>query len=179
MAEQRKWNAKIKAKGTDTTGYGEEHARAAAASLGSHILAIVDLRAHNKITDEDGNETVQLAIDALEPVPESMAESVRELMQSLYRQRPEVLGQETLKGTAPGPSPEAALTLVQNAAPDADDDGTWDGDPEAPADPGPTDGSAYVMCDYPGCLLPYHEEGDHQDTETPEPAEDPVSAPQG
>lgn len=179
MTEKRKWNAKIKGKGTDTTGYTEDHARAAAAALGSHTLAIVDLRAHNKITDEDGNETVQLAIDALEPVPESMAESVRELMQSLYRQRPEVLGQETLKGTAPGPSPEAALSLVQNAA---EDDGTWDGDPDSPADPHDDQGNRITppdaeSCDYPGCFLPSEHDGDHRDTA--ETGEDPVSAPQG
>lgn len=165
MSDKRKWNAKVKGKGTDTTGYTEDHARAAAASLGSHTLAIVDLRAHNKVVDEDGNETVQLAIDALEPVPEAMAESVRELMLSLYRQRPEVLGQETLKGTAPGPSPDDALAQVQATMPEESqaEEGTWDGDPDAP-------GPEFEGCDFPDCVLPSEHDGDHANADDPRTA---------
>lgn len=181
MAEKRKFNAKINAKGTDNTGYTEDHARGACSSLGAHTLAIIDLRAHELVTDEDGNQTVKLAIDQLEPVPAAMEDDVRELMKALYRQRPEVMGQETLKGTAgDGPAPGDALGQAMSHIErdgDGDPTGTWDGDPDAPA-PG-LSAVPNQMCDYPGCLLPAHEDGDHQDTEAPEAAEDPVSAPQG
>lgn len=172
MSEARKFNAKIKGKGTDTTGYTEDHARAAAASLGGHTLAIVDLRAHTKQIDEDGNETVMLAIDQLEPVPEHMEEQVRELMRALYRQRPEVMGQDVLKGTADGPSPDDALTQAMSGI-ERDEEtgepvGVWDGNPDSPASPlsAVPDEQDQEGCDFPGCMRPAEHPGDHQDTET-------------
>lgn len=177
MAEQRKFNAKVKGKGTDNTGYTEDHARAAAASLGGHTLAIVDLRAHTKVTDEDGNETVMLAIDQLEPVPPSMEDDVRELMRALYRQRPEVQGQEVLKGTADGPNPEDALGQTMShveRGEDGEPDGIWDGNPDSEPPAGlsavPDQGPEFEGCDFPDCSLEAEHEGDHAGADDPRTA---------
>jgi hypothetical protein len=163
MAEHHKHTAHIKRKGLDTTGVTEDHARNMASTLGSHTLMIVEARHDTVTTDAEGKQSAALVLTQVEPVPDTMEDAVRELMRALYRQRPDVMGQAALSGTADGPSPADALaqaTAQIERDPDGSPSGIWDGNPDESdpstdeADPGAE------LCDYPGCVLLEHD-GDH------------------
>lgn len=136
MTEQLQYRAKINAKGLDTTGVTEDHARDMAKRLGSHHLLIADAEAAKVIIDAEGNQQVILILSMVEPVPAEHEETVREFMRSLYRARPEIQGQEVLKGTTgDGLSvADAAAGIAANTAAEgpAQPDGEWDGNTEGP-----------------------------------------------
>lgn len=180
MTEQLKYRARLKAKGMDTTGVTEDHARAMAAHLGGHTMLIVEVTHDSVTTDAEGNQQVTLRATGVEPVPAELEDKVREFQRALYRQRPEVLGQETLKGTADGPTPDAALGELEDAADE------WSGDPDEPAPvtdnggaaevtiagakgkaglsavpDGVDDGGLAEECPAPGCELVAEHDGDH------------------
>lgn len=179
MAEQRKYTAQINRKCLDATGVTEDHARAMGSTLGSSTMLIVEARHLTATVDAEGNQSVSLALTGVEPVPAELEDKVREFQRALYRQRPEVLGQETLKGTADGPTPDAALGELEDAADE------WDGNPDAPAvtenggaaevtiggakgkpglsavPDGVDDGGLAEECPTPGCELVAEHDGDH------------------
>lgn len=175
MADTKKFTAKIRSKGLDSTGVTEELARNMAVSLGSHTLAIVDLAHATTTTDADGHTQVALVIDQCEPVPAHLEDRLREFQRALYRQRPEVMGQAALRGVDDGPTPDAALDGV-TATIERDDSnvitGIWDGNPDTPltddadalqeaieAD----DGEPRIECPFPDCALTEDHAGDHAD----------------
>lgn len=141
MTEQLKYRAKLKARGLDTTGVTEAHARQMAATLGNHTLVIGEVVHDTLVTDAEGNQQVTLKLLQVEPVPEHMEDGVRDLMRSLYRQRPDVLGQAALAGTEAGPTPEDALKVLDTTFVERDDEGAptgvWDGDQDAADAPEP------------------------------------------
>lgn len=134
-AEKLKYRAKINAKGLDTTGVTEEHARSMAANLGSHHLFVVEGRAVTVVTDEEGNQQVAVVLTQVELVPRAQEDVVREFIRALYRSRPEQRGQEALTGVLEGPTvTEAAAALSAQVERDEDGEpaGVWDGNPDAP-----------------------------------------------
>lgn len=114
------------------------------------------------VTDAEGKQQVTLRITAVEPVPSELEDKIREFQRALYRNRPDVLGQEVLKGTASiGPTPDAALDVAVDATAE------WDGSTEGPLTlvQGP-------YCPAPGCGLLEDHDGDHDTPEDDEPDED-------
>lgn len=172
MTEQLKYRARLKAKGMDTTGVTEDHARQMAAQLGAHTMLIVEVTHDSVTTDAEGNQQVTLRATGVEPVPAELEDKVREFQRALYRQRPEVLGQETLKGTADGPTPDQAMGELENATDE------WDGNPDSPGEAqvkiekptkgglaavpdGVDDGTVMEECPAKDCELPADHDGDH------------------
>jgi len=179
MAEQRKYNSGLNAKGLDKF-VTEDQARGMCHHQGTSYLFIIEAHAGPKVVGEDGEETVKLIIDTAELIPAEHEERVREFKRALYLARPDQYGQEAFEG-ATGDEPSVEQTAAQlDAAVERDEDGNptgvWDGDPDAPA-PGLSAVPEQPTCSYPGCFLTDGHEGDHEDTETPQAAEDPVSAP--
>lgn len=156
MAEQRKFTAQIARKGLDATGVTEDHARQMAATLGGHTMLIVEARHNTMTTDAEGNQQVVLTLTGVEPVPAELEDKVRDLQRALYRQRPDVLGQAALEGTAEGTTPEQALGQL--------DPEVWDGNPDTPLAvvPDPPEGG---YCPAPGCDLEDGHDGDHATSE--------------
>lgn len=140
MTDQLQYRAKINAKGLDNTGVTEDHARDMAKRLGSHHLLIIDARAAKVVIDEEGNQQVILIIGQVEHVPAEHDDTVREFMRSLYRARPEIQGQEVLKGTAgDGLTVADAARGIAAATPEptveeppAQVEGEWDGNTDGP-----------------------------------------------
>lgn len=131
MGEQQDYTAKVNSKGLQGTGFTEQVAARYFNTVGSEVMAVVRLRAVKVITDDAGKHTVQFAIVGAEPAQTTrMEDHLRDVERALYRQRPEVIGQETLKGVTSGPNADQVVAdgealLVR------DDDGTvsgvWDG----------------------------------------------------
>ena len=179
--EKMKHRARINAKGLDTTGVTEDHARAMASALGGHHLFIVEGRATSVVTDEEGNQQVAIVLTQVEPVPAQQEETVREFMRALYRQRPDQIGQETLRGTADGPSvADAAGALSAHVERDSDGEATgiWDGNLDGPLE---ASGELTVEeCGFPGCTLEDEHDGDHnvpEEEDEPEPEPESSGAP--
>lgn len=167
MTDSLKYRAKINAKGLDTTGVTEDHARRMAATLGSHHVFVVEARAATVLTDEEGNQQVALVLTQVEPVPAKQEDAVREFLRALYRQRPEIAGQDVLKGTSDGPTVEDTASQLAALVERDDNDeptGIWDGDTSAPLaavpDAKPDDG-----CPFPGCARVSEHRGKHQDAD--------------
>jgi hypothetical protein len=179
MTEQLKYRAKINAKGLDTTGVTEDHARKMAAHLGSHHLFVVEARAATVLTDEEGNQQVALVLTQVEPVPGAQEDTVREFLRALYRQRPDQQGQAVLRGTDDGLSvadAASALSAQVDRGEDGEVEGVWDGSTDGPLPDLPD--SAYPEgaedlpepCPHPDCILPEDHDGDHE-PEVAEPAD--------
>lgn len=170
MAEKRKNNAKMNAKGLEDALTDDEAGRLIEAQGGRSLLLVEAV--HGPYTTAlDGSRTINLLPGVVVLVPDEHAKPVRDLLRSLA-----VGGGQTLQyddaGDAFVPGTDDAAAAVRETAdkakaatPDATaGDGEWDGDPDAPAglsavpDPEGT-------CDFPGCLLPAEHDGDHSDTE--------------
>lgn len=157
MTEQLKYRAKINSKGLDNTGVTEDHARSMASRLGSHHLFIVEGKAAKLVIDDDGNQQVAIVLTGVEPVPAEQEDTVREFMRALYRTRPEVQGQEVLKGTSDGPSvadAASALSAHVERNEDGEATGIWDGTtdgplPDLPDDAYPEDAQEIPAADEP------------------------------
>ena len=149
MADPKKYTAHINRKGLDATGVTEDHVRAMAAKLGGHTMLVVEARHVATTTDAEGNISLALNLTNVEPVPADLDERVREFQRALYRRRPEVEGQEVLRG-ADGDA-MTAEQAVEQLNPDV-----WDGDTE-----GPLGGPEFTGCDFPGCQLDAEHDGDH------------------
>lgn len=180
MTDQLKYRAKINAKGLDTTGVTEDHARKMAAHLGSHHLFVVEARAATVLTDEEGNQQVALVLTQVEPVPDAQEDTVREFLRALYRQRPDQQGQAVLTGTMDGPSvadAAGALSAQVERGEDGEVEGVWDGSMDGPLPEVPE--SSYgedavpipEPCPAPDCVLPQDHDGDHE-PEVQDPGED-------
>lgn len=187
MTDPLKYTAKIAAKGLDTTGVTEDHARSLVVSHlrgGSgnhHSLYIVEGKTKRVITDDEGNQQVVLVLTQVEPVPHEQEDTVREFMRAIYRTRPEVEGQEVLKGTADGPTvADAAQGLAAQVQRDDSGNvtGVWDGSMDGDLPPLPDD--AYPdgaepleqSCGFPGCTLLEEHDGDHDLEEVHEVTDD-------
>lgn len=183
---------KIRAKALDQTGITEAMLESDwAKGAGWTRMAIVELRTVEPHGPNlDGKRRIDYVVEAIEPVPEAQEDVVREFQRAIYRTRPEVEGQAVLSGTAgEGPTLDQAATQL-DAQIERDENGivkgVWDGDmdapledPAAPETPEPeakagdevaakrkgrgAKAETVVMCDYPTCDLPYHEDGDHHD----------------
>lgn len=134
------YQAKIRSKGLEATGCTEEVARGMYATLGGYSMAVVEVKHVKHATDAEGKHTVELTIETFEPAQDDkMANHLRELARGLYRQRPEVQGQETLEGTA-GDGPGLEDIIGQgDALIERDEDGNpvgvWSDDDETDAGP--------------------------------------------
>jgi hypothetical protein len=142
-SDKMKHRAKINAKGLDTTGVTEDHARHLAVSHEKgkpiHSLFIVEGKTAKVEIDDEGNRLLKINLTQVEPVPAAQEDTVREFMRALWRQRPEQQGQAVLDGTAGTGSSvedtEAALGAQIERDADGKPIGIWDGDPDAPLDP--------------------------------------------
>lgn len=175
MTEPLKYAAKMAAKGLDTTGVTEDHARAMVSRLMSgsagHYLFVVEGKAAKVITDSEGNQQVVLTLTQVEPVPYEQEETVREFMRALYRSRPDQQGQAVLRGTDDGPTVADAASGL-SAQVERDDDGAvtgvWDGSTDGPLPDLPdtaydADSAPYAeSCGFPGCVLNDEHDGDHE-----------------
>jgi hypothetical protein len=81
--------AKIAAKGTKGTGITPQLAAALHDNLGKTVVAIIELRSESRGENLKGDETVNLAIQTLEVIPEDIgaAEHVRELAKVAHYNR--------------------------------------------------------------------------------------------
>lgn len=176
MTEPLKYAAKMAAKGLDTTGVTEDHARAMVSRLMSgsagHYLFVVEGKAAKVITDSEGNQQVVLTLTQVEPVPYEQEETVREFMRALYRSRPDQQGQAVLRGTDDGPTvADAAAGLSAQVERDETGEvtGVWDGSMDGPLPdlpPESYDADATTLpdqdtCGFPGCTLLEEHDGDH------------------
>lgn len=166
MADKRRYNSKMNAKGLENS-VSEEQVGAMAHRQGSRYLFVVEAHVGSKVVDEDGSETVSLVPDLVELVPAEQEARVRDFMRALYLNRPDQIGQAAFEDAAQGPSLESAAAGI-DAAVERDGDGqptgVWDGNPDAPADP-PTPPEA--MCPAPDCILAEDHDGDHQPADEP------------
>lgn len=142
MADKRKYNAKLNAKGLENV-LTEQQAGQFARNQGSHGFFIIEAHAGPKMVDEDGSETVNMIPDQVEFVPAEQEDRVRRFQRALYLARPDQFGQEAFDGATPD-EPRVADTAAElDAAVETDDagevTGTWQGDPAAPL-PTPADG---------------------------------------
>lgn len=131
MSDPLDYTARIKAKGLDSTGVTEDHAKRMSNNLGGHTLLIIEVKHDRLIVNDDGTRQVQLGILTCEPVPAEQEEAVRGFQRALYRQRPDIAGQAVLRGDGEGeePSVEDAAAGLTAATEDI-----WDGDTEGPLD---------------------------------------------
>lgn len=110
--------AKIAAKGTKGTGITEQLAAALHDNLGKTVLAVVELRSESRGENLKGDETVHLAIQTLEVIPEDVgaAEHVRELAKVAHYNRK--LAEDGPKLPVPGDDiePKVADVLAAGAA---------------------------------------------------------------
>lgn len=81
--------AAIKAKGCTNTGITDDLADRLYHQLGSHLIAVVELEAHARTEEVDGNQRVQLRIKSIEPVVDDpQTENVlREIARALHGSR--------------------------------------------------------------------------------------------
>ena len=127
--------AKIRAKGLDSTGVTTDLARKMWDSVGGHYVAIVDLQVKRRSENDDGDRTVELVVDQIEPVIDgglngTLVDHVRTIQAALHRNRmlAENGPQLPIDGDEPEPTVKDVLahglSLVGN-----DDDGPvlWDG----------------------------------------------------
>lgn len=153
MADPKKYTAHINRKGLDSTGVTEDHVRGMVSRLGNSTMIVAEARHEAYSTDAEGNISLTMVLTNVEPVPADLDERVREFQRALYRKRPEVEGQEVLRG-ADGGEPD-----LEQAA-DALNPEVWDGNTEAPLRSVPT-GPDFTGCDFPGCTLEAEHDGDH------------------
>ncbi len=132
--------AKVRSKGLDATGVTENIARSMFSTLGGHTMAIIELKHVKQSTDAEGKHSVELVITTLEPATDDRtANHLRELARGLYRTRPEVEGQEVLKGVESGEPAVEDIVTQGDALIERDEDGNpvgvWDADvDETPQD---------------------------------------------
>lgn len=82
--------ARIRAKGTDSTGLTEEDARRMHGEVGKHYMAIVELKVAQKHgPDAEGQRGVDLTIEQLEPAERGsdLEAHLRELTRTVYQNR--------------------------------------------------------------------------------------------
>lgn len=81
--------ATIKAKGCTNTGITDDLAEKYYTQLGAHIVAVVELEAHARGDDADGNKRVQFRIKTIEPVVDDPKTEhvVREIARALHGAR--------------------------------------------------------------------------------------------
>lgn len=81
--------ASIKAKGCESTGITEDVAEKLYKGLGSHLIAIVELEAHARTEDADGNQRVLLRIKTIEPCLDDAAteDVLRQIQRALHGAR--------------------------------------------------------------------------------------------
>lgn len=164
MADKRKFNSKLNAKGLEAS-VSEDQARHMAQHQGNTYVFLVQAHSGPKTVAEDGSEVVSLIPDLVELVPDAHAERIREFQRALYLNRPDQFGQAAFDGAA-GDEPSVEQTAAQiDAAIERDESGAvagvWDGDTDAPLSAVPDAGPEFVGCDYPGCRLDAEHDGDH------------------
>ena len=92
--------AKIRAKGCESTGLTESIAVRSGEHLGSHLMAVVELRAVARTDDSEGKHIVQYVITQIEPATTPRAdEHLRQLAQSLHAGRKDPDAPPALPGT--------------------------------------------------------------------------------
>jgi hypothetical protein len=147
--------ARFRAKGLDSTGVTEEHAKQLYSQLGSHHLFVVEGRVERRTENGDGSHTVELVLTQVEPsTARFLDDHLRELMRARYRKR--ALRDGAIPETMDGPDLQDVVKGSGEAVLERDDTGAadrlWDGDTEAPP---------AGACVFPGCYLPYDHDGDH------------------
>lgn len=162
MAEKRKYNAGLNAKGLEDS-VTEDQARHMAHHQGNTYLFITQAHAGPKVVAEDGSEKVSLIPDLVELVPAEHEERIRRFHRALYLNRPDQFGQAAFEEATPGDVPLEAAAADVDALVETDGEGKptgiWTPDAEAVPD----------LCDYPGCTADAGHDGDHE----VEPEEDP------
>lgn len=140
--------AQIRAKGLEATGITEELARKYFDNLGSHHMAIVELKVDSRTIDSDGHQKVHLVLTQVEPAESDTADRhLRDLTKALFMNRRlhDEDYQPTLDNTdANEPTVEQVTAAGENRLLERDADGEprlWDGT----TDPDDADGSR----DYP------------------------------
>ena len=148
------YTAKINAKGCDATGLTEEIAAASYARLGSHMMAVVELRAAKRGDDEDGTHSVNYVITQIEPATNTRADDLlRELARTLHASRRDPEGQPGLPGTD-GFGAQAMDDVLRQGE-SLVQDGALSND------------GALLTCAFPGCVLAAEHDGTHDIFVTP------------
>lgn len=107
--------AKIAAKGCNGTGITEDLAQTLHNTLGRTIVAVVELVAETRSEKRNGDETVVLSINTIEPAPTgATVEHLRELARSFYYERQLADGQLRIE-TGDGPEPTVSDVLAAGA----------------------------------------------------------------
>lgn len=163
MADKRKYNSKMNAKGLEKA-VSEEQARHMATHQGNTYTLLVQAHAGPKTVDEDGSEVVSLIPDLVELVPREHEDRIHAFQRALYLARPDQYGQEAFEGTAEGEQTVSQAGAGVDALVERDEDGNvtgvWDGDTDAPLTTGDT-------CPFPGCSLDPDHDGDHDVDDEP------------
>jgi hypothetical protein len=163
MAEKRKFNSKMNAKGLEKV-VTEEQARHMAQHQGHTYTFIVQAHSGPKMVDEDGSEVVSLIPDLVELIPAEHEDRIHTFQRALYLARPEQFGQKAFEGTAEGEVPLDAAAAGVDALVERDESGAltgvWDGSTDGPlgGDPAADDEGG---CAFPGCSLDSEHDGDH------------------
>jgi hypothetical protein len=165
MAEKRKYNSKINAKGLEKS-VSEEQARHMASHQGHTYTFLVQAHAGPKTVEEDGSEIVSLIPDLVEMVPAEHEDRIHAFQRALYLARPEQFGQQAFEAASSGEQTidqaAAGVDAIVERDKDGEPVGVWDGNPDGPLDPPADDaGDEPGGCDYPGCSLDSEHDGDH------------------
>lgn len=109
--------AKINSKGTKGTGITETLASVLHDNLGKTVTAVIELRSESRGENLKGDETVNLAIQTIEVIPEEVgaAEHVREISKAAYRNRKFAEDGPTLPTDDSGSEPNVADVLAAGA----------------------------------------------------------------
>lgn len=143
--------AKIRSKGCESTGLTEQIASRSGAHLGSHLMAVVELRAEARTDDAEGKHVVHYVITQIEPAVNERAEDhLRELSRTLHAQRRDPEGQPGLPGTD-GFGAQSQDDILRQGESLLADEGALSPDPEG----------VPLKCGFPGCGLPEGHDGDH------------------
>jgi hypothetical protein len=157
MAEKRKYNAGLNAKGLEDS-VSEDQARHMAHHQGNTYMFIVQAHSGPKVVAEDGSEKASLIPDLVELVPAEHEERIRRFHRALYLNRPDQFGQAAFEEATPSDVPLEAAAADVDALVETDDKGEptgiWTPDDEADRDSDP--------CPAPECDLPEGHDGDHQ-----------------
>lgn len=154
MAEKRKFNAGLNAKGLEDS-VSEDQARHMAHHQGHTYTFIVQAHSGPKVVAEDGSEKASLIADLVELVPAEHEERVRRFHRALYLTRPEQFGQAAFEEATPGERDVDAAAGDLDAIVEKDESGApigiWDG----------ADGPDANPCPFPDCRLTAEHDGDH------------------
>lgn len=106
--------ANIAAKGTNGTGITEDLARTLHDQLGKTILAVVEIRSESRGENLKGDNTVKLAIQNIEVIPEDVgaAEHIREIAKVVHTNRKRAQDGPQLNFEGDGPEPTVAQVLA-------------------------------------------------------------------